>query len=77
MILVWNGAESLRNDLSEDDDTEGGADDGNEAAAARESVEHDGERVVDQDVPQQERTQQEVPHGSDGGNCLAQIFKSP
>ena len=66
----------LGDDLAEDDDAEGGADDGDNTAAPRERVQQDGERVVDQDVAQQDRAEQEVAHASDRHDGLKRVYKS-
>ena len=54
----------LWDNLAKDDNGEGGANDGNDAPAAREGVQDDGEGVVHQHITQQDGAQQEVAHST-------------
>ena len=60
LYSVVNVFPTLRNDLATDDDAERGADDGDQAAATRQLIHQNGERVVHQHVAKQQRAQQEI-----------------
>ena len=72
-LAIKRHSPNLWNNLAKDHDTEGGADDGDNAPAAGERVEQDGEGVVDEHVAQQDGAQQEVAHTTDWHDSLNKI----